>query len=306
MKKSDSQFKSYGSGILLAVLLGFSFITAKIMSEKGGVLEAMTWRYDIAMIFVALLIAFRVIKVRFKFSILKNAVPSACCYMGFMILQAWGLEYSTSIESGIASALIPIIATILSAVFLHERANVTQIILLMVSLCALIVMIVLGTKIDSVSLFGSILLLLASVSMAGSNISMRFFRKHLNTVETPVVIIFVGFVAFNLASIADWIATGNAKSFIVLATDPIYLLSAAYLSIFCIFITSLLGSYMLSRMPTYKATIFNNLSTAISLVAGALILSEPLPWYYILCCALIVAGVIGISLSGRDSTAIQK
>jgi drug/metabolite transporter (DMT)-like permease len=142
--------------------------------------------------------------------------------------------------------------------------------------------------------------------MAGSNISMRFFRKNLHTVETPVVIIFVGFVAFNLASIVDWIATGNAKSFVVLAADPIYLLSAAYLSIFCIFITSLLGSYMLSRMPTYKATIFNNLSTAISLVAGALILSEPLPWYYILCSALIVAGVIGISLSGRDSNTIQK
>ena len=52
-------------------------------------------------------------------------------------------------------------------------------------------------------------------------------------------------------------------------------------------------------MEAAKGTIFGNVSTAISIVAGVVVLGEDLMWYHIVCTALIIAGVVGMSLSGR-------
>jgi multidrug transporter EmrE-like cation transporter len=51
-------------------------------------------------------------------------------------------------------------------------------------------------------------------------------------------------------------------------------------------------------MEAVKATIFGNLSTAISVVAGIAILGEPFAYYNIICTAVIIVGVIGVSAAG--------
>ena len=56
-------------------------------------------------------------------------------------------------------------------------------------------------------------------------------------------------------------------------------------------------AYMLAHMEIVQSTIFGNASTAISIIAGAVILGEPLTIYHILCAALILVGVIGLALA---------
>jgi drug/metabolite transporter (DMT)-like permease len=52
-------------------------------------------------------------------------------------------------------------------------------------------------------------------------------------------------------------------------------------------------------MPPINATIFGNLSTAISIVAGVVFLNESLKYYHIICSILIIIGVIGVSMPKR-------
>jgi drug/metabolite transporter (DMT)-like permease len=298
--KKHSSIIIYGSGFLFAILVGFSFISAKILAANGTVLEAMTWRYNFAMAFAFILLITRVIKIRFTSFVFKKAAPAALFYIAFMIMQVWGLRYSSSVESGIAFAIIPIIATILSALFLKEHANVLQIVFMLVSVLSLITMILLGANAHSISIVGFGILILSSIFMAVSNIQMRVTRTALSAIEIPIVIIIIGFIGFNLASLVNYGVRGNIihgqMAFFSLIQNPAYFFAAAYLGIFCIFITAILMTYMTSKMPAYIATIFGNLSTAISLIAGPILLSEFIHWYQILCACLIIICVIGVSL----------
>ena len=78
--------------------------------------------------------------------------------------------------------------------------------------------------------------------------------------------------------------------------------AVAYLGIGCTLITATLISFALRTLPALSATIFGNLSTAISVVAGALVLGEPLYAYQIVCTVLIAVGVLGIRIfTGRQA-----
>jgi drug/metabolite transporter (DMT)-like permease len=58
-------------------------------------------------------------------------------------------------------------------------------------------------------------------------------------------------------------------------------------------------AYLQSKIQSAKAAVFGNVSTAISIVAGAVILGEPLYAYHIICSVFIVTGALGINFSGR-------
>jgi len=58
-----------------------------------------------------------------------------------------------------------------------------------------------------------------------------------------------------------------------------------------------IGTEELAHMEIIQSTVFNSSSTLVSIIAGALILGEPLRWYHFLCGALILAGVMGLILA---------
>jgi drug/metabolite transporter (DMT)-like permease len=253
----------------------------------------MTWRYNFAMLFLIVLMATRVVKVKFTATLLKKTLPATACYLAFMVLQAAGLVYATSAESGIAFAVIPIFAAAISAVFLKERPRGVQIAFMLLSAGSLIAMISFGASAYTLHLGGMIVLLLSGLIMAGSNVLMRFTRDMLAPTDIPSVIIICGFLLFNAVTLA----TGDITAYFSPLAHAGFAFSAAYLGVMCIFVTAVLMAYMTKKIAAYKATIFGNLSTAISIVAGILVLGEAVFWYHILFTALIICGVIGVSVT---------
>jgi drug/metabolite transporter (DMT)-like permease len=274
--------------------------------ENGTVLEAMTWRYNFAMVFLLCAAMTRTVKIKGAVRTLKKSGPSAVCYLAFMILQAAGLEYATSVESGIAFAMIPIFAAVISAAFLKEKPRGVQIAFMLLSIGALVAMILFGASSRNLHVFGMAVSLLSSLAMAGSNVLMRFTRDTLSPVEIPAVIVITGFLLFNAASFVHGLAFGNLSSYFAPLAHSGFTLAAAYLGIVCIFITAALMSYMTTKIAVYKATIFGNLSTAVSIVVGAFVLNESVYWYHILFTALVIVGVIGVSASRAKKTQQER
>ncbi|MNX07304.1 EamA-like transporter family protein [compost metagenome] len=74
--------------------------------------------------------------------------------------------------------------------------------------------------------------------------------------------------------------------------------------------TSLLSNYAISRIEASKMSVFNQLSTIVTIGAGAIILHETLAYYHFIGTVMILVGVIGVCLPkgllarkkrGRDS-----
>ena len=83
-------------------------------------------------------------------------------------------------------------------------------------------------------------------------------------------------------------------------THPQFVIWVYFLGIFCILLSAQFMSFMLAHLQIIQCTVFSSASTLVSIIAGALILGEPLNWYHYLCGALILTGVVGLALAPAD------
>ena len=294
--------KVYGSAVLFSLIVGFSFIGVKTSLSVATPLETLTFRFNFAFLATLIILLFGLIKIDLSGKPKKKLALTAGLYLGFMVLQTIGLVFSTSIESGIIFAIIPILAKIIASLFLKENTNWKQNVFVCMSVAAVITMFVLGASDISVNIVGLVILLLSSVSMACSNVMMRYVRGVYKPFEITFFITVGGCIIFNLATIVFGIKNGTLGDYFEPLSHMNFVLATAYLGIPSTLVSALIMAYMLAHMEAVKATIFGNLSTAISIVAGVVILGEPLRFYQIVCTILIIVGVIGLSMPSMAKT----
>lgn len=294
--RTESGWKVYGSAVLFSLIVGFSFLGVKTCVSVATPLETLTFRFNFAFLATLIAVLFGLVKINLSGKPKKKLALTAGLYLGFMVLQTIGLVFSTSIESGIIFAIIPILAKVIASVFLKEGTNWKQNVFVCMSVAAVITMFVLGASDITVNAAGLAILLLSSVSMACSNVMMRYVRGVYKPFEISFFITGGGCFLFNLATIMTGLQNGTLGDYLVPLSHLEFVLATAYLGIPSTLISALIMAYMLAHMEAVKATIFGNLSTAISIVAGVIVLGEPLQPYHIVCTLLIIAGVIGLSM----------
>lgn len=296
MVKEKSKKIVYIAAITFTVIVGFSFLAVKACISVATPLEILVHRFNFAFLAVFIPAIFKLVKINLLTKEKKNILLASGCYVMFMILQTIALIFATSIEAGIIFAIVPILAQIIASIFLKEATSWKQNVCASISVASVIIMFICGATDIKVNVLGLVILFISSLFMAISNVLIRGVRKTYTPVEIAFCIAFLGFIAFNLASVVMGIKNGNLGEYFLPLTNPMFLFSIVYLGIPSTMISSLLMSYMLANLEAIKATVFGNLSTAISIVAGAMVLKEPLQIYHIICTVMIVVGVVGVSL----------
>ncbi|MDO4485290.1 MAG: DMT family transporter [Bacillota bacterium] len=305
-KKADRR-KGYTAAVCFSVLVGFSFLGIKVSQPYADSLDILCYRYDFAFAAVILLMLFRIIRTEIRQRPKSKLLLTAGFYVGFMAFQVIGLVFTTSVEGAIFFAIIPIIVKVIASAFLGEKSTWKQNGFVGLSVASLILMIVMGAGTLDLKPAGVVLLLISSFAMALSNVFMRYARNDCRPIEITVTIVIMGFIVFNTAAAVKGLANGEGfTDYFAPLANPQVFIATAYLGIGCILLSAHLMSYMLSKMEAVKGTIFGNLSTAISIVAGVVILGEPLRWYHVVCTLLIIAGVLGICFSGSSIEKTDK
>lgn len=295
------KLKLYTVALIYTFSIGFSFLAIKKCVPFADSLTILTYRYDFALLGV--IVWFTVCRFTGRLPEKKKGRPksklylTAAFYIGFMALQITAMFFATSIEGSIVFAIVPIWAKIIARIFLGEKSTLLQNIFVVITVSALIILIILEATDLTMSLPGIVIMTLASFSMAISNVFMRYVRGTFKPIEITKTIAVGGFVIFNAVSLIRAIATDGFNRLIEPVTHPQFLIAIAFLGIFCILLSAQFMAYMLAHMEIVQSTIFGNASTAISIIAGAVILGEPLTIYHILCAALILVGVIGLALA---------
>lgn len=304
-QKTTNRLKAHLAGIVFALLVGFSFMSLKICIPIATPLQILSFRYNFAFVAAIILLALGINTVSFRQKPLLKVGLVVFCYVGFMVFQTLGLVFTSSVEGAILFAIVPIFAKIIARFVLGEKSTVLQEVFMWLSISALILMIVMGASTISFSIIGILLLAVASALIAGSNVMMRQIKSIFSPIEITFAIVVSGFLFFNTATLIHGIASNTLDDYLALFGNLKFMIATAYLGIFCILFTSQLMSFMMANMPAVQGTLYGNVSTAISIIAGTLFLSEPLQPYHIICAGLIVAGVVGISLSANKSDRIE-
>lgn len=297
----------YSAAILYAMITGLSFLFGKIALSIANPLDLLAYRFTAAFIAILLLLTFKLVKVNYSFTRLKKILPLAIFYpLMFFAFQTFGLKYSSSSEAGILNASIPIFTLILATLFLKEKTTTLQRLSVLASVLGVVyITLMKGTSFEVNSIIGIILLLISALSFSGYSVLARRLTKDFSSIELSMIMTFISFICFTTMAVGSNLIAGTITSFLLPLRNIQFIISILYLGILSTLVTSLLTNFILSKIEASKMSVFTNLATVISIIAGVVFLQEKIFYYHIIGSILIVGGVIGTNFLGKNK-AVRK
>ena len=301
----NEKTKAYLAAVSFSAIIGFSFLFTKIALGYASPLTNLAHRYTIAALVMVVLHQTKLIKVSLSrkdiLSILSilSILPMSLFYpLFFFIFQSFALQYISSSEAGILQALVPIFTLLLASVFLKEKTSFLQKFFLFLSVAGVVFIFLskganFGTETAS---FGFLLMLGSVLANAINNILSKAKGDRYRAMDMTAVVIFVGFVTFNTLSLTSHYLDGNILAYFVPFGQLPYLISILYLGILASIVTGSLSIYAIVRLGASTVSVFGNLGTVLTIVAGAIILHEPIYSYHVIGATMIIAGILGMNL----------
>ncbi len=223
------------------------------------------------------------------------ALAVLCIPCLYYLLEGFAVQFTTSSQAGVISAIMPLMVAAGAWVFLRERLSWQSGMALAVSLVGVAVLSSAGAAQESAPhpVLGNLLELAAMMAAAGStlavkHISTRYNPWFLTGLQAAIGVAFFAPFAFASGAWASfWTATPAAWAAVF------YLGTFASLAAFGLYNTAL------KLMPANRAALAINLIPAVAMLSGWLLLGESLTAAQLAACVAIVGAVVFAELTGR-------
>ncbi len=293
----------YLSGICMAAIFGFSFLFTKEALNNITPFHLLAFRFGVSVLVLSMLKMVKVIRVDFSGKDLKPLMAIAFVQpVSYFVFETIGIYLASSSEAGMVIALIPVAVTILAAVFLKEHPSPLQTVCVILSVAGVIyILICKSTTAAQKNLIGISALLFAVLSASVFNILARKFSRHFKPLEITFFMSWAGAVVFNVIAVSQHLLRGEIAHYFTPLFDTKVLIPVMYLGILSSTGAFFLMNYTLSRLEAYRSSVFANLASVISILAGVMIKHEPFYLYHLIGSALIIMGVWGTNYFGTRS-----
>ena len=295
----NEKTKAYLAAVSFSTIIGFSFLFTKVALGFASPLTNLAHRYTVAALVLFILQQTKVIQVKLTKEDVLSILPMSLFYpLLFFMFQSFALQYISSSEAGILQALVPIITFILASVFLKEKTTFIQKFFLCLSVAGVIyIFLSKGANLGvETGILGFMLMLGSVFSNAINNILSKYKGGQYRAIDLTVVVILVGFLVFNSLSLVTHFLSGNLMSYFEPLGHLSYLISILYLGILASIVTASLSIYAIVRLGASIVSVFGNLGTVLTIVAGAVFLHEPIYAYHIIGASLIIGGILGMNM----------
>lgn len=292
---------AYLAVLVYSSIIGLSFMFTKVALTYANPIDTLAFRFTLSFAAIVLLVATGVFRISLGGKPWPRLLLLALMYpLGFFTLQTFGLKHASSAEGGIIFATTPILTAILAGIFLKETTTLRQKLSILLSVFGVILIFVMqGAGIDLTNAAGISLLLLSCLASAGYVVLSRFLLRTFTPPEVTSAMMAIGCATFWLASLAGHAADGTMNRMFAPLANTDFIGSIFYLGILASLVSAFSSSYALSKLEASKISVFSNLSTVISIVAGAFMLGETVTVYHLIGSILIIAGVIGTNLKQK-------
>ncbi len=296
MQDKKTQLKGSLAALTVNIIFGFSFLFSKVALGYAHPLVILAIRFTVAFAVLNLLWLFGAVKMSFKGKpLLGLLLMSLTQPLLYYIFELYGIDNTSSAMSGIIISLEPVAVMILATIFLKEKPTKAQIFFSALSLVSIVVISILSDNGVKNKVFGIILLAGATICAAVFSILSRSTSKDYSPFERTYIMFLVGTVGFN--AIAFGALRGDYIPEVIAASQHIEFWGAIfYLSVISSILAFMLFNYSTGVITPVRSASFSNLITVVSVLAGILILKEPMMSVAeIICCVLIILGVLGVN-----------
>jgi drug/metabolite transporter (DMT)-like permease len=294
------------AGLTFSVIFGFTFMFTKEGLEVISPFHLLGFRFALAAIIMSCLVLTGIIKINFKEKKLGALFLLATAQPGlYFIFETFGVNMTTSSEAGLMISLIPVVVTILAAIFLDEKPTQKQLFFIILSVAGVMFIELMKGTMNVKSNYLGLLVIFGAVLMGGLyNILSRSLSLSFKPVEITFVMVWYGSILFN--TIAFIRKGGSIRAYLAPLTNIEVIIPIIYLSLFASVVAFFMMNYTLSKIQASQSAVFANLTTVVSILAGVLIRHEPFYWFQVVGAAMIIIGVWGTNYYGEIKKPIEE
>ena len=216
--------------------------------------------------------------------------------VAYFIFENYGILYTSSAVAGTIIAAVPVCCILMDVLVLHERVTAKQV------LCALgavggVALISAGGAV-MISALGLLFLLLTMLSDTVYYGVSHSAARQFTPFEMTYVMFVVGMAVFVPVALLQ---TGGLTSPLILepARSGDFWLAVLYLGILSSGVAYGLLNFANSHLTVTETSLFSNVTTVVSVLAGVVLLKEPFSPWQVLGVVLILACVFAANVSGE-------
>ena len=274
------------------ILWGFSFIATKVALREVHPFTLLTLRFGIGG-FLLLLVQLQKDKRFLKTFSYKDwfsiAFLAIIGISGHTLLQAYGLLYTTAINTGWIIAIMPIFITIAARLFLGEAITARKIIGILVGFFGIFLVISKGVFSFSLfcfgSTFGDLLVLISVLTWTAFTVGGRGFLSRFSPLAAITPIMIVGCLIILPFTWLKW--EWNSLSHLSLSGW----MGILFLGIFCSGLAYLFWYSALEKKDSSIVGMYLYLEPFVTLIGAYLLLNEGIQWITLIGGGMILLGV---------------
>ena len=306
MTQKQTHTLSLLAALTSAVIFGMSFMFSKLALEVAAPTVLLAFRFTVAVAAMSLVILVNALvgKLRgrplFAFSLRGKPVYKLVLLgivqpVAYFIFENYGILYTSSAVAGTIIAAVPVCCILMDVLVLHERVTLKQV------LCALgaiggVALISVGGAM-MVSALGMLFLVLTMLSDTLYYGISHSAAKRFTPFEMTYVMFIVGMVVFIPVGL---IYAGGLHS--PLITGPMhdggFWVAVLYLGLLSSVLAYGLLNFANSHLSVSETSLFSNVTTVVSVLAGVVLLKEPFSVWQMLGVAVILVCVFVANVSG--------
>jgi len=301
MPKLNDEHKGMIAASAAYTIFGFSYLFSKmalnVVDTEFGITAP--WlllfaRFSAVFLFLNILVLTRIVKINLRgkklLAPILIGILEPCLYF---VLENYGLSYTTTSFTGMISSLNPVFTSILGAIILREIPNRKQWLFIVISISG-VLMVSLDGSGGKNTAAGCICLMAAYLVGAMYSLMIRRYSDDFTPFELTYVMFTVGFLFFTVFTFVMY--GGETLPMITTALkQPAFTVPVLYLSAGSSLLAYFLVNYSLARLPVARSTIFGNLATVVSVIAGVIFMNDRFTWVSALAFALILLGIAGVN-----------
>jgi len=207
----------------------------------------------------------------------------------YFVAESYGIKFTSSAFAGTIIAVIPIMGLIFDVLIMHVKVSFKQILCAVASVVGVIIT-TLGAEGMKSSVLGVMVLMIAVVAGALFYVFSKKSGEYFNPLERTYVMFGVGSTVYICIALIE--CAGKYDEMIINALImPQFWGCIIYLAVASSVIAFMVLNYGSSHVSVSEASLFANLTTVISIIAGVVVLHETFTLQQIIGAAIIIASV---------------
>lgn len=303
---TDKKWFVYSLVPLCALCWGFSYLGITVTLKSLAPMQLLAMRWTVSALIFLVLAALRIIKISYKGKniklVLTVGILQPCIYS---IFETIGVKLTTTSESSIFIATIPLMVLIIGSLVFHKKNSRKTIVAICMAFAGVVICVAFS---PNFSLGGKgagyLILLCAVVTGAFYTYSSTKASEQFDAIEVTFSISVMGGIFFNCVSFAMGYGLSGYRACL---SDMKLLAGVVFLGICCSCLCYLIFNYVLGKLPTAIGTnLVTNSTTAVGVLSGCAFAGDPFGWYTVVGVALTITGICISSMGNKDLKQLES